>query len=141
MKRDGFTLIEVVIVMSVIIILAVVAIPKFLRARYNANESSAIATMKLYVTELESYRSNQNPPAYPSDLATLASETPAYLDGLLGQDPATKQGYTFTYAQVSENEYALTAEPADDGVTGTRVFYVDETGIIRADDENGEPVQ
>ena len=139
--RAGYTLVEVLIVMAVIVTLASVVIPKFLRARSTANESAALATLKVYATQLESYRAAQTPPSFPPDLASMSSADPPYVDETMGQDPATRQGYTFTYAQVSDAQYALTAQPEVDGVSGTRVFYVDETSVIRLNDANGEAVE
>ncbi|MBI4313226.1 MAG: prepilin-type N-terminal cleavage/methylation domain-containing protein [Candidatus Omnitrophica bacterium] len=141
MNHRGFTLIEIVIVTAIIAILSVAVIPQFLRARYNANESSAIATLRVYVTGLEGFRASRIPPTYPPDLSTLASEEPPYVDSLLGQDPATKQGYTFTYDQMDTDEYQLLASPAVDGVTGTRIFFVDQSGVIRLDDQDGAPIE
>lgn len=139
--QRGFTLVELIIVMAVIITLAAIAIPRFLRARFAANESAALATTRVYSTQLENYRSAQTPPAYPPDLTSLGSSDPPYVDDTLGQDPATRQGYTYTYAQISEAQYALTAQPELEGVSGVRVFYVDETGVIRLDDANGSAVE
>ena len=51
--RAGYTLVEIIIVLAVIVTLAAVVIPKFLRARYAANESAALATLKVYATQLE----------------------------------------------------------------------------------------
>ena len=119
--------------------MVVMCIFLFLRARLNTNESASIATLKTCASALESFRAAQTPPAYPADLTELSDADPQYASESV-TDGVT-QGYTFDYVQVGDNEYALTAAPEMDGVTGTRVFYVDESGVIRLDDENGEPVQ
>ncbi len=137
--RRGFTLVEIMIVVSIITIMAVIAIPGFIRARANANESSAIASMRTISTACESYRAMQNPSTYPPDLVTLSSDNPPYIDSTLGS--GTKQGYTFTYALVSANQYTCTAAPVTPNITGVRVFFVDESGVIRVDDASGNPIE
>jgi hypothetical protein len=57
------------------------------------------------------------------------------VDSVLAADPATKQGYTFTYAQTDADQYTLTAAPVTPNVSGTRGFFVDESGVIRVDAE------
>ena len=131
-RRKGFTLVEIMIVMAILVTLAVIAIPGFLRARVIANESSAIGSLR-------SYRSMQNPPTYPPDLATLSTETPPYIDPTLGG--GAKQGYNFNYTFVGPNQYTCTATPITANITGIRVFFVDESGVIRIDNAAGLPVE
>lgn len=138
-RSKGFTLVEVMIVVAIIALLAAIAIPNLLRARHNANESAAIGAMHSLISAVESYRSAQTPPAYPAALTDLSDADPQYVpDSLTDGD---NQGYTFEFAQVSDDQYTLTATPTTDGVTGTRVFFTDETGVIRLDDADGDPVQ
>ena len=68
----------------------------------------------------------------------LSGATPPYVDAVLTSDPG-RQGYTFAtgYVKVSNSEYTLTADPVTPGVTGTRGFFSDESGVIRA--ENPAP--
>lgn len=128
--RKGFTLVEIMIVVAIIALLAAIAIPNLLRARLNANETAAIAALRTISTACESFRAAQTPTDYPPDLATLGTEDPPYIDTTLSG--GTKQGYDFTYAHVSNNEYDCAAAPDAPTVTGNRYFYVNERGVIYA---------
>ena len=143
-NRHGFTLVEIMIVVAIISLLAAIAIPNLLRARHNANEAAGIAALRTISTACESFRAAQTPPAYPANLAALSTATPAYIDaGLAGATAAgtAKQGYFFTYVQVNANQFTCTASPAVSGTTGTRIFFVDESGVIRLNNVSGAPIE
>lgn len=146
MKKKGFTLVEIMIVVAIIALLAAVAIPNLLRARLNANEGAAIGNMHTLVQALGSFQANQNPPTYPSSLADLASANPPYIDSVLAS--GIKQGYQFIYtpgtpdARGAINDYTLRAVPIVEGRTGVRHFFADESGVIRVgDDASGTPIE
>ena len=137
LKRKGFTLVEIMIVVAIIALLAAIAIPNLLRARLNANEGAAIGNMHTLVTAMGSYQANQSPASYPTALENLASVTPPYVDGVLGgtigdatANRSTKQGYEFTYVG-TQYTYTLVAAPVTPGTTGNRSFFADESGVIR----------
>lgn len=137
--RKGFTLVEIMIVVAIIALLAAIAIPNLLRARHNANEAAAIGSMRTISTACESFRAAQSPVTYPANLAALSGANPPYIDATLGA--GTKQGYTFVYALVSANQYTCTGSPVTANVTGTRVFFVDESGVIRLTNAAGNPIE
>ena len=137
--RKGFTLVEIMIVVAIIALLAAIAIPNLLRARHNANEAAAIGGVRTISTAAESFRAAQTPPTYPANLAALGAAVPPYIDNTLAA--GTKQGYTFVYALANANQYTCTASPTQVGVTGTRVFFVNETGVIRLNNAAGAPIQ
>lgn len=142
--RRGFTLVEIMIVVAIIALLAAIAIPNLLRARHNANEAAAISALKTISTACESYRAAQTPTNYPTSLVTLGNAVPPYIDNTLRDATAvtsSRQGYYFTYSWVTKNEYTCLATPASTGVTGTRIFFVDESGVIRLNDAAGAPVE
>lgn len=136
LKRGGFTLVEIMIVVAIIALLAAIAIPNLLRARHNANETAAIGSLRTISTASESYRAAQTPTTYPANLGVLAGAIPPYIDATLGL--GTKQGYNFAYALVDANRYTCTASPVTPGTTGTRVFVVNESGVITT---GGQPIE
>jgi len=136
--KRGFTLVEIMIVVAIIALLAAIAIPNLLRARHNANEAAAIASLRTLSTAEESYRAAQNPPTYGT-LALLAAAVPPYIDATLAA--GAKQGYNFVMTVApTANVYQVTATPQTVGTTGTRVFRVDQTGVI-FDVTNGLPIE
>ena len=143
-NRHGFTLVEIMIVVAIISLLAAIAIPNLLRARHNANEAAAITALRTISTCCESFRSVQTPLTYPANLAALSAAVPPYIDTSVSAATAAgtaKQGYFYTYALVNANQYTCTATPAVAGTTGTRVFFVDESGVIRITNAAGAPIQ
>lgn len=140
--KKGFTLVEIMIVVAIIILLAAIAIPNLLRARHNANESAAIAGLRTISTACESWRAATTPPSYPTaaqGLAALGAAVPPYIDNTLAG--GTKQGYTYAYVFGDANTYTCTATPVTVGVTGTRIFFVDQSGVIRITNVDGLPIE
>ncbi|OGX28130.1 MAG: hypothetical protein A3F87_03085 [Omnitrophica WOR_2 bacterium RIFCSPLOWO2_12_FULL_51_24] len=137
--RPGFTLVEIMIVIAVIALLAAVSIPVFLRARIQADETSAIASLRTISTACVGYRSIQSPLTYPNSLNELSITTPPYIDQILGS--GAKEGYNFTYTLVSPDQYTVTASPVTPNVTGIRIFFLDESGVIKVDNAAGAPVE
>ena len=134
-KQKGFSLIELLIVVAIILIIAAIAIPNLLRSKMAANEASAVATLRTLNTSSVSYSTTYG--GYEPTLASLGpattpSSTAADLvDNVLGNDPATKSGYTFTYL-LTAGKYTINANPVTPGVTGQRYFFTDQSGVMRA---------
>jgi prepilin-type N-terminal cleavage/methylation domain-containing protein len=140
--KNGFSLIELLIVIAIILIIAAIAIPNLLRSKMAADESSAVNTMRSLNTSAVSYTTTYG--FFPATLANLGpvtagtspSSTAADLvSSIMATDPAQKSGYTFTYTPSGSpaTTYTIVAVPMNPGVTGQRGFYTDQSGVIRAD--------
>lgn len=134
-RRTGFTLVEIMIVVAVVMTLATLAISSVLRARHNANEIAAVASCRTVVTAAQNFYANSYPHTYPSGLSDLVTpvSNPPYIDSVLAS--SIKQGYSFTYVLVNSESFTLNANPASPGRTGSRYFFSDETNIIKANSE------
>jgi prepilin-type N-terminal cleavage/methylation domain-containing protein len=140
-KQKGFSLIELLIVVAIILIIAAIAIPNLLRSKMAANEASAVATLRTYNTAIVSYSTtyNTDPDTNMSELgpATSPSSSAADLvDNLIGSATPVKSGYSFTYTAGTPSstgvisQYTITAQPQSTS-TGQRYFFTDQSGVIR----------
>jgi len=135
----GFTLVEIMIVVAIIALLAAIAIPNVLRGRTSANESAAVGNIRALVSSLEMYRSvnNSYPDAFRGDMYTAATPDfgPPSFDLDIQTGAQTVQGYNYRFTptgtEPNVTQYTLTATPQTALRTGTRSFFVDETGTIR----------
>jgi hypothetical protein len=103
------------------------------------NEGKAIESLRTLSAACESYRADQNPVTYPPDLSALAEANPPYIDSQLGS--GEKKGYKYIYTRISANQYTCFAKPEEPGVMGDRTFFIDESGVIRLDNANGNPLE
>ena len=127
-KSQGFSLIELLIVVAIILIIAAIAIPNFLRARESANESSAVSSIHAVNTAEIAYSSANPGIGFSVALADLGPAGGGYIDSTLAG--GTKAGYAFTYVQSTATTpsqgYTFNADPVTRGVTGQRSFYSDQ---------------
>jgi len=127
----GFTLVEIMVTVSIILVLAVLVVPNILRARINSNEVTTISNLSSLGKSIQQYFMN-NDYKYPQNFDALVSpnSNPPYID----RDfiDSAKSGYLYTYEYQDDDNFRLLASPKTPGKTGVRYFYLDETGIIRA---------
>ena len=142
-RQKGFSLIELLIVVAIILIIAAIAIPNLLRARMQANESSAVSSMHAVNTASISYSTLFPTVGFSPSLAALGdggtspcpgtSAASCYIDSNLGS--GTKSGYLFVYTQDSSStpslHYSVTADPVSRGTSGQRGFYSSDSNVTR----------
>lgn len=128
-KTDsGFTLVELMIVVLIIALLASIAIPNILRARVNAHDASAQASLKTIGIAMETYLSTNH--AYPSDMSLLLSATPPYLQ--VDYFTGVHSGFTFTLDSSSSDQlYSITAAPASSNL-GSGSFTITTGSVLVA---------
>jgi prepilin-type N-terminal cleavage/methylation domain-containing protein len=145
-KQKGFSLIELLIVVAIILIIAAIAIPNLLRARIAANESSAVASIRTLNTAQISYNSAYPTVGYASTLAALSgtgaacapptSANGCFIDQALAG--GTKSGYTFAMAVTASGSpsvnvgYQASADPQVPNQTGVRYFCSFEDAVVRS---------
>ncbi|MGB0036717.1 MAG: type II secretion system protein [Candidatus Acidiferrales bacterium] len=152
-REKGFSLIELMIVVGIILVLVAIAVPNILAARRAANEACAVSAMRLINTSAANYWTsygNGFPPTLAAMGTAAAGDTVPTCDEALMMDEVlttgTKSGYTFAYTVGTVNAipvqgcanpgggtYTLVATPQQVGGTGQRMFYTDQTGVIRYD--------
>ncbi len=156
-KQKGFSLIELLIVVAIILIIAAIAIPNLLRSRMAANEASAVGSVRTINTAAITYSSTYGN-GFPSDLleiggaagSSASCDHAGLIDSVLGGVTGVNQksGYSFkmqagatavtngptTCAQPGYADgYGIVATPITVGTSGQRQFCSDASGVIRFD--------
>jgi type IV pilus assembly protein PilA len=151
-KQRGFSLVELLIVVAIILVITAIALPAFNKAKRAANEGAAVQTLKSINTAESTYNTQyDNGYALGPVLAAVGDTCDAA--GLLPVAwvlPVQQSGYTFTVSlglpnpvpkagctAPGANTWSATAVPIQQNVTGVRSFYIDQTGIVHYDPAGG----
>lgn len=129
-RRSGFSLIELLIVIAIILIIVTIAVPNLQKTRQNASETAAIGALRaIHEAEVQYHSTYSRYAATLTELGPPASGAPSpaaadlLLDDLAG---GTKGGYKFVI-QSTPTGYAMNANPVAFGSSGRRTFYSDQS--------------
>ena len=152
-SEAGFTLVELLIVMSVILIIATLALPKLMGVLRTANETSAINSLRTLNSMEGQYNSTYPTHGFACSLAELGGKAGSGAPGpeaaqLINEDLAggSKSGYSFKITcgdkntinnQDQYNSYSISAVPNSVGHTGNRGFCTDQDAQIHYDPKGG----
>jgi type IV pilus assembly protein PilA len=152
-SRNGFTLMELLIVISIMLILMLMAIPNFNKMRITAHETSAINSLKQIYTAQIQYQTTFPQAGYSSTLTALGGDpkqgtpSPTSAQLLQGDLPAgIKDGYVFSIVNITKvtvnnvdqvTSYEVTAVPQAVGKTGNRGFCIDTLNEVKVDPQGG----
>jgi prepilin-type N-terminal cleavage/methylation domain-containing protein len=144
-KQCGFSLIELLIVVAIILIIAAIAIPNLISSRMSANEASAVQSLRTIQSAETAYATTFPATGFSTNLTDLsdggvspctATSTQACLiDSVLAS--GTKSGYTITWTGdglTPSVSYVLHADPILRGASGRRSFFTNYPGVIRYND-------
>ena len=144
-KQKGFSLIELLIVVAIILIIAAIAIPNLMRSRMAANESSAVGSIRTINTAMVTYSTTYPAVGFAANLATLGGTAAACTGGATSSSAClvdnilatgTKSGYKFTAVGAGGTPavtYTSLALPQVPGQSGQRAFCSDQSGVIYND--------
>jgi type IV pilus assembly protein PilA len=152
MAQRGFSLIELLIVVAIILVIMGIAIPNFLHSRIAANEASAVYSIRTVNTAQTTYATTYPEKGYASSLSMLAapigggqtsSANAGVLDWVLGCSTSVcaKSGYNFQIVNVSGSpvvtSYGVTGTPIQVAVSGYRGFCSDNMNPVKVDPSGG----
>jgi type IV pilus assembly protein PilA len=142
LSDKGFSLIELLIVVAVILIVAAIAIPNYIQSKMRANEAAAVHSIR-DISTAELFYSSTYGINYSTTLTQLSGtginpdvNNAGLIDEVLAG--GIRQGYVITYTPITTDAlghtitYTVTADPINPGTTGQRHFYTDQTCVIRS---------
>ena len=152
-RKRGFSLIELLIVVAIILIIAAIAIPNLLRAKISANQGAAVQALRTMTSAEQTFSSTYSD-GFTTTLTQLGGPVGSsgctnagLIDEVLSTPPFHKTGYSYTFTPngvvaltsgipvacgaSGDSGYSISATPVALGTTGTASYCVDETGVIR----------
>jgi prepilin-type N-terminal cleavage/methylation domain-containing protein len=160
-KQKGFSLIELLIVVAIILIIAAIAIPSLLRSRIAANDSAAVSTIRTLntseLTFLSAYPkhgyaellADLGPGATPVNCGSPASVTDTsacLIDAVVGcgTPPCVKSGFDYNQIKVSSAtqpvpDYVVSAYPQSFGTSGDQNLCSFMDGVVRTSKNGSTP--
>lgn len=150
MRQRGFSLIEVLIVVAIILVIAAISIPALLSSRIAANEASAVYSIRAINTAQVTYATTYPEIGYASDLSHLgapdsgspSATNAAILDWVLGctSNVCPKSGYEFQITDANGspvNQYNVWGVPVAVHITGNRTFCSNNMNPVQYDPDGG----
>ena len=140
-KQKGFSLIELLIVVAIILIIAAIAIPNLIKSKMAANEASAVGSVRTINTGEVNYAASCPAVGFSASLTELNTGLlcpggTGIIDNVLSN--GAKSGYTFKYTPTKGGDglfdtYITTGTASTLGTTGQRMFCSSQTGVIQYD--------
>jgi len=141
-NQKGFSLIELLLVVAVILIVSAIAVPNFMRSRMRANEANAVAGMRVIHTSAVTYATTYPDVGFPAQLINMGGVNPCaatstsscLIDNVLAL--GVKDGYSYVWTGdglTPSVGFALTATPQVIGSSGQRMFCTDQAGTVYYD--------
>jgi prepilin-type N-terminal cleavage/methylation domain-containing protein len=136
-KQNGFSLIELLIVVAIILVIAAIAVPNMLRSKIAANQASAVSSTRVIVSaELSYFQTYGGGTDFAQSLTTLGAGSANLLDSSL--TAGSKTGYTFTLSATQSggpyfNQFFISTAPQTAGVSGTNTYCAIEDAALRMD--------
>jgi len=132
-RKNGFTLIEWMMVVAIISIIAAIAVPNLLRSRVQANETAAISDLRtICAGQIACAAARQTFGDFAMLVAETDGEGTAFLDDSW-YEGRMKAGYMFSMVDADPDSFTCFADPVSLGVTGRRFFRIDSSGVVRYD--------
>ncbi len=149
-RQRGFSLIELLIVVAIILIISAIALPSLLKSRMAANEASAVNSLRSYTSAEVGFAAQCPNVGYSPTLVALGPGPgdctgTNMVDSILGGSASPqKSGYQFSYLATAGGTglnitYTLTALPLAVGSSGQRGFYADQSGVLRYTTDGSAP--